>query len=73
MDLDELRQCIASSFGPRPTQARGLTFHLMAFAWPGGSQDRSDADARHRRLWLDQATLPLPACSCDAGRCLLCN
>lgn len=72
MDTRELRDCIEGSFGPRPTQHRGLTFHLMAFSWPGGAADRSDP-RRGPRFWSDQAVLPLPACTCASGRCRLCT
>ena len=43
--------------------------------WPGGSADRTEPMARQWvRLWRPaQSLAALPACSCAAGRCAVCN
>ncbi len=73
MNPRQLRDCVNDSFGPRPTQGRGLAFHLTAYCWPGGAHDRSDPLRGDDRLWSEQAVLPLPECTCRSGCCRLCN
>lgn len=50
-----------------------LTARLRERCWPGGD-DRTDALARE---WLRRSgpTVPAPApgCTCDSGRCSVCN
>lgn len=43
--------------------------------WPGGSEDRTEPAALYwLRQWRPaQALATLPACSCAAGRCAICN
>ena len=43
--------------------------------WPGGPADRSDPAALEwLRRWRPARSLSgLPACSCGAGRCAVCN
>ena len=73
MNQNELRHCLHTSFGPRPTQADDLAVQLMAFCWPGGSGDRADVHVLSHRLGAELAVLPLPTCTCPTGHCRLCN
>lgn len=48
---------------------------LLHRAWPGGSADRMEPDALEwvRRGGAIGAAPAAPACSCDTGRCAVCN
>jgi hypothetical protein len=75
MDPEELRTHIDSASRIRGYQARELTSRIVATCWPGGSEDRIDRGALDWRAFshLDRGGAALPACSCAAGRCAVCN
>lgn len=75
MDHEELHHHIESTYGVKLTQARGLTFHLLASCWPGGSQDRTCPRARIRVQGASPLELRdvLVPCSCSTGRCARCG
>jgi hypothetical protein len=75
MDPEELRTHIETASRHRGYQARQLTSRILGTCWPGGSEDRIDRAALD---WLafwqpDRNGAALPACSCAAGRCAVCN
>jgi hypothetical protein len=60
----------------RPTlESRRLAAGLMRRCWPGGNGDRTEPAAREWvRLWgPTHAMTPPPVCSCETGRCRVCN
>ena len=75
MDRDELRHHIdlASPFGH--TDSRRLTSLIIRACWPGGPEDRTERLALDalRRWHPVQTSAELPECSCETGRCVLCN
>jgi hypothetical protein len=58
-----------------PRHGDQLAAALFARCWPGGSEDRDEPDAREwLRRWRPGGSAPRQrTCSCDVGRCLLCN
>jgi hypothetical protein len=54
---------------------RRVLTRLLNESWPGGPSDRREpAAARWVRRWGPALTVAsLPACSCAAGRCAVCN
>jgi len=48
---------------------------MLRHSWPGGSRDRSEPVALEwvRRWGPRRIGALLPACSCTAGRCRVCN
>lgn len=51
------------------------TERLLAAAWPGGTEDHTDAVARGwLRMWGPvRVVADVPDCGCARGRCLICN
>jgi hypothetical protein len=65
-----IRACV-----PPGAETERLLADLIAYAWPGGTQDHTDPAARG---WLRhfRAVRPIVVaaeCSCQAGRCSSCN
>ncbi|HZE03985.1 MAG TPA: hypothetical protein VE127_02105 [Solirubrobacteraceae bacterium] len=55
-------------------QARELTSSIVASCWPGGTQDRIDPAALGwLRRWRPRSATALPTCTCETGRCRVCN
>jgi hypothetical protein len=52
-----------------------LTARLVAAAWPGGTEDRTDAVGRGwLRIWGPvRVVADVPPCGCAQGHCLICN
>jgi hypothetical protein len=52
-----------------------LVSAMLTRCWPGDSGDRSEPGALEwLRRWGPRGLKPIPlACSCAAGRCLVCN
>jgi hypothetical protein len=75
MDLEELRHHIELASPHCGYQARQLTSQIVASCWPGGPADRVDRAALDWvALWHPDLTgAALPACSCTAGHCGVCN
>lgn len=72
MDNDFIREQIERA----AEQERPATIaRIVVKCWPGGTADRAEPVALGwLRLWRpDTAALVLPACSCAAGRCTVCN
>jgi hypothetical protein len=69
MDQDDLRRHIEAA------TPLGLTSRIVHACWPGGAEDRTDRAALHwvRRWRPERLGAALPACSCAAGRCPVCN
>jgi hypothetical protein len=57
-----------------PDRAR-LVSEMLRLSWPGGCGDRSEPVALEWvRRWGPHRIGPLaPACSCETGRCRVCN
>ncbi len=57
------------------TEMRQLIWSLQLQCWPTGGPDRSEPAATEwLPLWdSDAFDDPVPVCSCDSGRCGLCN
>ena len=54
---------------------RALVTRLSGMCWPSGGADRTHGMAREwvRRWHPGRIGAVLPACSCAAGRCAVCN
>lgn len=52
-----------------------LAQRLVLAAWPGGTEDRTDAVARGwLRIWGPvRVVADMPPCGCAQGRCVICN
>lgn len=74
MNNDELRSHLDSANARTLAAAQDLT-DLLALCWPGGTADRSEPAALPwlRRWHPERAGTVIPACSCAAGHCDLCN
>ena len=57
------------------SEAERLLSAMLRDCWPGGPVDRTDPEALDWvRRWGPRCAGPIPpACSCAAGRCLVCN
>jgi hypothetical protein len=75
MNYEDLRTHIEAASLHRSYQARQLTADIVGTCWPGGSEDRLDRAALEwLRLWRPEcSSASLPACSCAAGYCTVCN
>ena len=75
MDQNELSEHIRAVSDRGAAQTRGHTARLISACWPGGSHDRADrAAVQWLRRWRPQrAGTTLPACTCRAGHCAVCN
>jgi hypothetical protein len=75
MDREELRQHIDSAAPRGGPQGLRLTALILRACWPGGPADRTQRAALDwLRAWHpDAAAAELPVCSCETGRCVLCN
>jgi hypothetical protein len=74
MDADFIREQIESLTPPRQPPT-ALIDRIMTRCWPGGPADRVEPVALS---WLTrwgpgQHGEILPACTCAAGRCAVCN
>lgn len=74
-EADRIREHIQTVRSRDDAETRSLVGRIQRACWPGGSIDRTSPNARR---WLAhwrpaQAAGPVPACSCSAGRCLVCN
>jgi hypothetical protein len=58
-----------------PLDVEQLAALMLARAWPGGHGDSNDRVASEwLRRWRPQLVTPeRVGCSCERGRCLLCN
>jgi hypothetical protein len=75
MPADPIHDHIEAA-GSRPDgETRRLTSRIVARCWPGGAEDRVEpvALAWVRRWRPAKAAVAVPACSCTAGHCPVCN
>jgi hypothetical protein len=75
MSDDSIEAHIAAAAGRTERETRRLTSRVVARCWPGGGADRTEPAAL---AWISRwhparAAAALPACSCSAGRCPVCN
>ena len=56
-------------------ETRRLITHLLVRCWPGGLDDTTEPIARGwLRLWGPMTVVvDVPECTCDTGRCTICN
>jgi hypothetical protein len=75
VDHNQLRQLIESSEAPSPGGTQRLMVSLVTYSWPGGSEDHACLGSPDRtENWpRRQAQIALERCTCDRGRCALCN
>jgi hypothetical protein len=75
MDRDELHHHIESARPFGGADSRRLASLIVGACWPGGPEDRTEPGAFVwlRRWHPERIAAELPACSCDAGHCILCN
>lgn len=75
MDQDHLAGHIETISTRTSTEMRQLIWTLQLRCWPTGGPDRSEpAAAEWVRLWGSRALDdPVLKCSCETGRCGLCN
>jgi hypothetical protein len=75
MDESELRTHLRAADGRIPGGPHSLTARVIAWCWPGGPDDRSDRVALEwvRRWRPEKSGARLPLCSCETGRCAVCN
>jgi hypothetical protein len=66
---------IAAISARSPRDADALILHLGRRSWPGGSADRSEPGALEwvRRWGPGRLTASPLDCSCEQGRCAVCN
>jgi hypothetical protein len=72
---DSIRKHIETAASRAERETRHLTDRIVGACWPGGVHDRSEPMALNwiRRWRPARSAAPLPACSCAAGRCAVCN
>ena len=75
MQEDRIRQHIESAAARPERETRRLIARIVTNCWPGGSEDRTEPGALDwvRRWGPSRAGSALPACSCAAGNCSVCN
>jgi hypothetical protein len=75
MPADPIHDHIAAAANRPAAETRRLTSRIAARCWPGGGSDRSEpAAVAWLRQWRpSKVGAKLPACSCAAGRCPVCN
>lgn len=75
MDHDEIRDQIESATMRQPSEMRRMASWLLLACWPGGHEDRAERGAvGWLRYWQpERLGITLPDCSCESGRCLVCN
>jgi hypothetical protein len=75
MEDNELRHHIDAAGGHLRAGTRSAILSIAARCWPGGVEDRSNRAALQwvRRWRPERAGAVLPACSCAAGHCAVCN
>jgi hypothetical protein len=75
MPADPIHDHIAAARSRSDGEMGRLTSRIVARCWPGGGSDRSEPAAlawvRHWRP--SKVGARLPACSCTAGHCPVCN
>lgn len=73
-DEDRIREHIATVTARDEADTQTLIRRFERACWPGGG-DRTEPSARR---WLERwrparAAGPVPSCSCELGRCAVCN
>ena len=78
-DRRDQREVIASHIEALATGGHGeamqLALRIRGRCWPGGSHDRTEPGALDWvRRWGPKGLAPAqPGCSCELGRCAMCN
>jgi hypothetical protein len=75
MDREELLHHIESVGPLGRADSRRLASLMLSACWPGGPEDRTERVALDwlRHWHPEPLAAELPACSCETGRCVLCN
>ena len=75
MPDDPIQDRITALDARTADETRELTARVRRGCWPGGDEDRSQPGALGWvRLWRpERLGTRVPACSCAAGRCAVCN
>lgn len=75
MHEDFIREHIEAAAARDEFETRGAIARIASACWPGGIEDRTEPGALAwvRRWRPATAGTALPACSCAAGRCAVCN
>jgi hypothetical protein len=75
MNRDELSAHVAAVSRRNDDQTQGLVAWMAAACWPGGSADRVEPVALQ---WVARWRVHTPGtlltpCTCESGRCRVCN
>lgn len=75
-DMDEpIRRHIENVAARRESETDRLVGRIVHASWPAGLDDRMQPAALNwlRRWYPARIGAAIPACSCTAGRCAICN